>query len=70
MSNQESRVMGIKAKAAIAKHASDIFTRMPGKLALTDANAPGNKELAERAIALAEYFHEVLTSKGYDGGDR
>ena len=57
-------------KAAIAKHATQLFTTMPGKLPLTDMNAKGNRELAERAIELAEYFHDVLTEKGYDGGNR
>lgn len=57
-------------KAAIAKHATQLFTNMPGKLPLTNMNAKGNRELAERAIELAEYFHDVLTEKGYDGGSR
>lgn len=57
-------------KSAIARHATQLFTAMPGKLPLTNMNAKGNRELAERAIELAEYFHDVLTEKGYDGGSR
>lgn len=57
-------------RAAIARHATAIYTAMPGKLPLTDTNKAGNLELAERAIDLAEYFHKVLELRGYDGGNR
>lgn len=57
-------------KAAIAAHASDIYSRLPGKLALTPQNEPGNRDLAQRAIDLAEYFHEQLGKRGYIGGIR
>jgi hypothetical protein len=73
MSKAAEKIMSSKTaeeKAAIASHAARIYTALPGKMPLTPQNEPGNKDVAERAIALAEFFHDMLEAHGYSGGSR
>lgn len=60
----------LNQKAAITKHASEIYSQMAGKLPVTAQNLQGVRMHMETAIEHAELFHEILAEKGYDGGDR
>lgn len=63
-------VLGNGDKAAIARHATEIYNTLPGKEPVTDQNIMGIREKMQRAIDLAELFHEVLSTRGYDPAER
>jgi hypothetical protein len=63
-------VLGILAKKAIARHATEIYNTLPGKDAVTDQNVAGIREKMQRSIDLAELFHDILSQRGYDPDSR
>lgn len=53
----------------IIKLAGDIYSRMHGKLPITDKNAAHNNSQMEQAIDYAEMFYQKLKARNYQFPD-